>query len=631
MAITKNQDYEYDSELSIEVQSYRGSSNTLIFDERTPLVSRFILNSTRNISINKIIINEGFIGQYNIYCSINKSELNLDKLNKYYKEIKNVKDISNYNFQLFYFTRLNRYCNHQIEFEVNNNKIYSSYNGSLYSYEKRNLISHKYTEDEIITLHDNTEQLEDEALIFCPNIKELHAKSLKSIVDKEMINFKYDKKRNLDDLSTYVTIFALNCNYIFTEDAYKKISSSQLSKNSHLTNYIFVTPKINPSNYNIFFSIRLVLGYLLHKDLFDKDSAKIYNKYIKTHTNDIKNFARLHNLKEILAFFPDCDDILNSKAIAKLSPIKASLYLEDRVLYGTLDEVENIFSNNNDIYFLNRALSYACRYGSLDKVKLLIKNKAKFSLSTNIFKNIPTKNKNIFAINENTLYALSLVVRNLNKQVYLKTELQYDKDNNFFEAPGVKPLNEQERLTILKFLVENKTFNNEELSTLLVVAMLNNEELIFDYLLSLNFEFHNDDFMNSIEFKGKRYNDFFFDMLTLFKSLNLFLKLLNKLNIEFKVSSKLNFGHIFMAKDTDLITLFASKVKMTSTLKLKYVKTAIGYEDISYIKAALDIVYKDIKKKLIELIEETDNSEIKALLVSYTKDEKVSGKTKLKL
>ncbi len=629
MSISKNQYYEYDKDSSTEVVSYIGSDSTLIFDERTPLVERFILNYTNNVNIKKIIINEGFIGQYDIYRSVNKTNISLDKLNECYKNINKVKDVSyNYDFQIIYFTCLNRY-NHQIEFEVNNNKIYSSYNGSLYTSDKQYLISHKYTEDEIISLHDDTKYLEDEALYFCPNIKELHAKSLYSITDSDMIDFKHVRK--LNDLSSYITIFALNLDFIFTEAHYKKVSNAIIEKHSNLTNYIFVTPKLNPSDYSTFYAIRLVLGYLLHKDCFDKESSQIYDKYIKAHTNEIKNFARMHNLQEILKLFPDSNDIKSAKEIAKLSPIKASLYLEDRVLYGSFDDVNAIFENNKDIYFLNRALSYACRYGSLDKVELLIKNKAQFKLSENEFDDISTKTKNIFAINEDAFYALSLVIKDLNEQRYISTELQYDKDNNFYEALGAKVLDEKERLSILKFLVSLKIFNDKELSLLIVVAMLNNEELIFDYLLSLDFEFSNDDFMNSIVFKGKKYQDFFFDMTVRFKSLNLFLKLLNKFNIEFKLSAKFNLDNIFITHDVDFIKTFASKVQMTPTLKLKLVEKALEYDDVNYVKAVLDVLYTDVKKKISKLIDTTENAEIKALLVSYAKDDNTSSKTKLKL
>lgn len=171
--------------------------------------------------------------------------------------------------------------------------------------------------------------------------------------------------------------------------------------------------------------------------------------------------------------------------LKKLSPRKATSLLEEAVCFGTLEDVDDVLKSQREFTFTARALGLAGRYGSLDKVKLLVQAGCSFDdsdvapVNHTYFGNWLNNGDNTYRMIAN--YVLLIVADKFRKPIVGEGfQLPLDKNGCLAKA---KVLPAKERIEIIDYLCKQGLTNPYDRDSLYFHALVFAEFEIADYLL----------------------------------------------------------------------------------------------------------------------------------------------------
>ncbi len=135
--------------------------------------------------------------------------------------------------------------------------------------------------------------------------------------------------------------------------------------------------------------VLLALGYCVNPSLYTKKAiADQYKKYAENHKKEILEAAekRPVAVKKAVRAYYGVEPVKRGKgapvnSYAKLSAQRKVLLLEETVLSGDMEKLEEVIKGCKTFEFTARALGLACRFGSLAMVQRLAKAKATFRYS----------------------------------------------------------------------------------------------------------------------------------------------------------------------------------------------------------------------------------------------------------
>lgn len=172
--------------------------------------------------------------------------------------------------------------------------------------------------------------------------------------------------------------------------------------------------------------------------------------------------------------------------MAKVSDKKKVEQLEKCVLDNDYEELKEVLEEYSDFEFLARALGLACRFRSLDMVKLLVEHGATFSYETSA----TIKSKYGMATQTATGeyyvdYAILLCLRDFNEDRRVgKITAGLDGIYTIARLNQMPVNSEQERVTIIEYLLSEDILTDLQKENLLYQAILNRQGEIVDYLQS---------------------------------------------------------------------------------------------------------------------------------------------------
>lgn len=235
--------------------------------------------------------------------------------------------------------------------------------------------------------------------------------------------------------------------------------------------------------------LKLAMGYLLNKELYEDTVAQAYEAYIKKQKSKLLQAAQKYALTEVETMLDaaPAEKTAQPKKSAKLSAEDAVLLLERTVLTGSKEDIAAVIKAHKPFAMMARALGFACRCRDQEIVQLLLKEKADFcyasrSQITKFGLSYKPSGKEFVAD-----FSLLMVVENVwnpylfgamdkyyvrkdAKTVY-STYLKTDKDVSAV-PDEMKMAPEQMRIANVELLVKKKVLNLEALNLLLYYSIL---------------------------------------------------------------------------------------------------------------------------------------------------------------
>lgn len=172
--------------------------------------------------------------------------------------------------------------------------------------------------------------------------------------------------------------------------------------------------------------------------------------------------------------------------MAKVSDKKKVEQLEKCVLDNDYEELKEVLEEYSDFEFMARALGLACRFRSLDMVKLLVEHGATFNYETSA----SIKSKYGVATQAATGeyyadYALLLCLCNFNDDRRVgKITAGLDSTYTVAHLNQMSVNSEQERIAIIDYLLIENALTDLQKENVLYQAILNSQGEIAEYLLS---------------------------------------------------------------------------------------------------------------------------------------------------
>lgn len=149
---------------------------------------------------------------------------------------------------------------------------------------------------------------------------------------------------------------------------------------------VLIAPHLIPSQFkNRDERIALVLGWMMNRALYSEEISGAYINYARSQKKALQEAAEQRSgaVKEAAdAYYYGSKPSRPSKprSNGKLSEQKKVYLLEEAVLSGSMEKVEEVLTAYQDFEFMARALGLACRFGSLEMVQRLVKAGADFDL-----------------------------------------------------------------------------------------------------------------------------------------------------------------------------------------------------------------------------------------------------------
>lgn len=166
----------------------------------------------------------------------------------------------------------------------------------------------------------------------------------------------------------------------------------------------------------------------------------------------------------------------------KLNELKKVLLLEDTVLYGTANDITEVMKKCKRFEFTARALGLACRYGGLEKVKVLIDGGATFKYIPNANLNKKYKVSYKVAGGREIITAHYLVLA----ETGITDAFDFPTDRNLYGmiSEDLPKISDEEKADIVEYLVNSnqKSFDKE---LTLYYAILWGCDKVADRLISL--------------------------------------------------------------------------------------------------------------------------------------------------
>ena len=134
--------------------------------------------------------------------------------------------------------------------------------------------------------------------------------------------------------------------------------------------------------------ISLVLGYCANPERYQGEAEARYAQYAKKYRVPLLAAAEKLYKEEkaaVMAYYdikpaPRKPRTGQSNPYEKLSEQKKVLLLEETILSGDMEKLEEVLTGCKEFEFMGRALGLACRYGSLEMVRRLVKAGFSFDL-----------------------------------------------------------------------------------------------------------------------------------------------------------------------------------------------------------------------------------------------------------
>ena len=371
-------------------------------------------------------------------------------------------------------------------FEVSeDNPVYATKDGILYSKDFSKLIICPSKKQGKVVVDKKAATIMDNAFCNCPDVTEIELSPLQEYFDDH-----YDSIFD-EYIPKTMRILGEGITSIFQGNSLKEIQ-----KRSRLSNSVLIFPKIEANQYgtNKFYKYRLAMGYCVRPDLYSNEDAAKWNKFLKSQKEVMLAMARVCSCQEVVDYYNNLDknDTKPTKAKKtekklKLTPRKATLLLEEKVLFGTVDEVKETLQACDSFEFTARALGLACRYGGLEKVKALISAKIDFDYSQ-----VSDRGKAFYGTcldRYDANYQLMVLIDYLREEYIGINKLLSVNDNR--EIDNVTLLPEEERIEIIKYLIKKLKYKQEDKEDLLYYAVLFKSFKIAQYLWDEGIRFGN--------------------------------------------------------------------------------------------------------------------------------------------
>ena len=192
-----------------------------------------------------------------------------------------------------------------------------------------------------VTIPDSVTSIDNRAFSGCSRLTDISIKPRKDIkfFDKEFLFSRYDNKKIL---------------------VYPKLSLSVIRESA--------------------IKQMLALGYCTAPEKYEQPWAGEYQRYVRGQRQKLLELAEQQKCEKAEVFLTRLIEKSTSGkfSLSKLSKSRKVKLLEQSVLTATAEELEKLCRDLGEIPFMSRALGYACGYGSLEKVKVLIQAGARF-------------------------------------------------------------------------------------------------------------------------------------------------------------------------------------------------------------------------------------------------------------
>ena len=366
------------------------------------------------------------------------------------------------------------------------NPVYATYNGLLYTKDYSCLLLCPENIEGELVLHGNTTKIAPQAFYNCQKISSVVLPHKFTSFSDECFDVYFQ------NMSEPFTIIGGNVREL------KEFGSQAMcTKYSALVYATLVFPQIDLSSVNKFYKLRLAIGYCSHQYLYSKEMSKKYERFLSNNRSEILSLVHKLNAKETIAYYDEQDgkkdkgtplvkstERTKSK-LKKLSPRKATSLLEEAVCFGTLEDVDDVLKSQKQFTYTARALGLAGRYGSLDKVKLLVQAGCRFD-----YDDVKPVNNTYFGnwiINNDISYRILanqvlLIVADKFRKPIVGEGLQLPLDRNGCLAKA-KVLPAKERIEIIAYLCKQGLINKQDRDALYFHALVFAEFEIADYLL----------------------------------------------------------------------------------------------------------------------------------------------------
>ena len=248
--------------------------------------------------------------------------------------------------------------------------------------------------------------------------------------------------------------------------------------------------------------MKLAMGYLLNKELYEEAAAQDYEAYIKKQKTKLLQLAQKYGLTEAEAALDAAPAEKKEKTnkVAKPSAEEKVLMLERAVLSGSKEEISDVIKTYKPFAMMARALGFACRCRDQEIVQLLLKEKASFSYESRSqvtkfgLSHKPSGKE--FVANFSLLMAVENIwnpylfgamdkyyVRKDAKTVY-SPYLKTDKDVSSVPEE-MKMASAQERISNVALLFKKKVIGKADLNLLLYYAILEEQQELTSALLDM--------------------------------------------------------------------------------------------------------------------------------------------------
>ncbi len=601
------------------LESYDGNyDDTIELEDKTVLIEEdnvFSQDAIFTIKVNKDLI--GTI-RSNHYFYKNK-QTHLDLV---------IERAKNLEFDPFYCTFIDYayFFKYKIkEFLVDKDSLfYSVENKNLASKNKSVLISHHYTNDIKVELNSCYKFLHKGALY---NLEKANYIDLNNV---EILDDDFKNPFNDDFKKRICIIKGAHVKHINTP------SRGYVEQYSKLHNAILVFNHIE-KGLDSFYYVRMLHGFMLYKDDFDKDTVTLYKSLLNRYKFEFLSYLSTKE-QDTKAIIDEVIALIDSIDTKKLTLRQSNDYLLYLVLYQDISKVKVFLDKYKEFEYSPRILSLALRYRDSSFTKLLLEHGFKLEKARDIECNNP-KIANADGVFSDTIVRfyglkdkynitshniLSLVFDTLDTNYVGSQRRNFFYDSNKKECSFLTKAPIEKRLKSLSYLYKSNFESKDDFVTLYYYALCMNEEKIAHYLYEKGIRLKDSEYALILNGNTKtKARDFFLEnMLIKHKSYKLIAKYASYEDISVNLTKNDCRFLIDCIKDKDFLDTIFSSLKLTAQFKDELVMLVVRLKDIEildYIFTRLNLT--NSKKYVNYALKEGNDKDILAYLVNKTQND----------
>lgn len=367
----------------------------------------------------------------------------------------------------------------------------------------------------------------------------------------------------------------------------------------------------------------------LESDKYDAAYAARYEAYIQQHAAELKRMADKQKLTAAQKYL---ERYLGSVAVgtvdyASLKPVEKVELLERAVTHGDIAQVESIIKECKSFEFTARALGIACRYRSLEMVKVLVENGATFEYVEDPgFKtHYATTYKSRFgSISYKAEYDLLLL------DIYMNIAIVgahgTAKDVHFGGMPLISlPVNSiEQRAEIAVYLQQRGLLGG----SVLFYALMWKNRIIAERLLQHGAEFdskciqalENNEGHGAIMRSEWLCTLPYLPILDVMYAFEVYCKLADRAGVKISLPQSLFEEHKTLMLNCDMLTLVLPYIDITKLNKSKLLEATVLRNDVKALNVLLEmgwLTQKTQMDKLIQLAASNNCQETTAWLMNY--------------